>query len=103
MPMNWNINECKNLSAETKEIFFSGNWVYSPFQALCNWLYQTKFNYGDRKRDFISKDNIIILVEEHIDQIIESKLIVADNPEEYDEKIIKSMLREFIGLKVFAT
>jgi hypothetical protein len=103
MPMNFDFRKCENLTEETKDIFFTGGSIYNAFQTLCNWLYQTKFCYSDRKRDSFLEDNLIIMKEEHVNQIIESKLFRAVDPEKYNEETLKSMLSEFIGLKVWAT
>ena len=100
--MNWDINECKNLTDKTKTLFFTSGMIYNPFQALCNWLYATKYSYSDRKRDSSREITVVILAEEHIDNIIEDRLIVAVNPEEYSEDVLKSMLEEFVGLKVWS-
>ena len=103
MPMNWDYNDCKNLTDETKKIFFKGGSIYNAFQTLCNWLYQTKFCYSDRNRDFLLVDNTIIMTEEHVNRIVKEKTFVAVNPEEYTDEILKDMLMEFVGLKVWAT
>ncbi len=101
MPMNWDIRECENLTEETKQLFFGGLGIYSPFQTLCNWLYQTKFNYGDRKGDSFLHDNHVVLTEIHIDDIIGDGLIQAVDPQEYNENVLRKMLMEFVGLKVW--
>ena len=69
--MNWDINECKNLTDKTKTLFFTSGMIYNPFQALCNWLYATKYSYSDRKRDSSREITVVILAEEHIDKTLE--------------------------------
>ena len=94
----------EKLSDETKQVFlFSGTAIYSNFQELCNWLYQTKFNYADRKRDSFIGDNKVILTKELVDRIIEEEIFTAVDPEEFNEEVLRSMLSEFIGLEVWAT
>ncbi len=101
MPMLWDVTKCINLSNKTKEIFFTNSgMIYNPFHALCNWLYQTKFDYSNRRRDSLLENNEVILTAEHIKQIIKDGLLKAVNPEEYNEIMLTSMLEEFIGLKV---
>ena len=104
MPMCYKYDPEK-ISEDTKQTFIlSGNSIYSNFQALCNWLYQTEFNYGDRKSDSWKFDNAVILTKEHVDRIIEEEIFKPINPEEINEEVIRLMLMEFVeaGLKVWA-
>ena len=50
----------------------------------------------------VMADEAMGSAKEHIDKIIKDRLIVAVNPEEYSEDVLKSMLEEFVGLKVWS-
>lgn len=103
MPMNYEYDP-KKLSEETRKIFRTGIFPFDPFQSLCIWLYYYfKFSYRDRKGDHFWKDNAAVLTEEHVEKIIQIKLFRATNPEEYNEESLRSMLKEFVGLKVWST
>lgn len=99
MPLHYDTNGCKTLEIETLKIFMDNEQgsIYNPFQALCNWLYDKKFNYWNRKRDFLSEDNVVIMEEKHIDQIIEEGLFTSPEPDEQHE-----LLSQFVGMKVWA-
>lgn len=92
------------LTEKTKNIFTNPKTMglYSPFQVLCNWLYGTKYSYGNRKGDVLFKGNTIVMTEEHVEKIIEEKIFRAVDPKKYNEDTLRSMLREWIGLKVWA-
>lgn len=102
MPLHFDVNDCMEKSNLTDDVWGAfasnpDNALYSPFEGLCNWLYGTKFRYGNRKRDCIMEDNLVIFEEKHIDQVIEAGLFSSpDIPTQI------GYLKCFIGLKVWA-
>lgn len=102
MPLHYDTNDCKDLTNLTKEIlrafFGSGQGLIStPFEVLCIWIYNTQFNYGDRKRDSLAVNNCVVMTKEHIGKIIKEGLFTSPDPETQ-----RGQLKQFVGLKVWA-